>query len=211
MRTPTVTGGQPNGSRRSLQGPGATSVTCPSGSSWLVSDLVLRAYHRLPAPLKTLAASARGLILSRSRFGPETERLVAEALERETWSRERWQAWQDERVREVLHRARTEVPYYREWWAERRRRGDRASPERLENWPLLEKSVVRENPRAFIADDCRQRRMLRIHTSGTTAKPVSISQVRAAVRSWTPYRGSHATLARPRIRRRSVGGGSAVS
>ena len=50
----------------------------------------LKIYHRLPCPLRVLAADARGYYLRWWRYGPETERLVEEALERETWSPERW-------------------------------------------------------------------------------------------------------------------------
>jgi len=77
--------------------------------------------------MRSVAASLRGLYLRSWRYGPESERLVAEALEREHWSAERFKAWQEERLASVLHRAATCVPYYREQWAARRRQGDRAS------------------------------------------------------------------------------------
>ena len=79
----------------------------------------------------------RGLYLSSWRYGPESERLVEEALEREGWSPARWRSWQEERLAYVLHRAITQVPYYRAQWAERRRHGDGSSSELLENWPIL--------------------------------------------------------------------------
>jgi len=66
---------------------------------------VLKFYHRLPYPLRVLAASGRGYYLRWWRYGRETERLVEEALERETWSPKRWKAWQEERLAYVLHRA----------------------------------------------------------------------------------------------------------
>ncbi|MGQ9698831.1 MAG: hypothetical protein ACUVRO_12665 [Armatimonadota bacterium] len=69
-------------------------------------------YRHLPYPLRVLAVSALGYYLRWWRYGPETERLVEEALERETWSPERWKAWQGERLAYVLHRARHRVPYY---------------------------------------------------------------------------------------------------
>ncbi|MGQ9632607.1 MAG: hypothetical protein ACUVXI_20175, partial [bacterium] len=69
-------------------------------------------YRHLPYPLRVLAVSALGYYLRWWRYGPETERLVEEALERETWSPERWKAWQGERLARVLHRARHRVPYY---------------------------------------------------------------------------------------------------
>src|SRR5713101_5601782 len=102
-----------------------------------MSDTLLKLYHRLPAPIRSVAASLRGLYLRSWRYGPETERLVEEALEREHWSPERWKAWQEERLGYILHRAATQVPYYREQWTTRRRRGDQTSWGYLENWPTL--------------------------------------------------------------------------
>lgn len=149
-----------------------------------MSDTLLRLYHHLPAPMRSVTASLRGLYLRSWRYGPESERLVAEALERERWSPERWKAWQEERLAYVLHRAATRVPYYREQWAARRRQGDRASWEYLENWPVLEKESLRHNPTAFVADDCAIRHMFHEHTSGTTGKPLDIWWSRQTVRAW---------------------------
>lgn len=141
-------------------------------------------YHALPHPLKVLAASFRGYYLRWWRYGPETERLVYEALERETWTPERWKAWQDERLGYILQRARFRVPYYREYWDRRQRSGDRSSWEYLENWPVLKKESLRANPRAFVAEDCNLRWIFNIHTSGTTGKPLSLRISRKALRYW---------------------------
>ena len=135
-----------------------------------MKDAFLKAYHNLPSPLRSVAASLRGFYLRSWRYGPETDRLVEEALERENWTPHRWKAWQEERLAHVLHRAATQVPYYREQWAARRRQGDRASWDYLENWPILEKDFVRENPRAFVADDCDVRKMFCEQTSGDHRK-----------------------------------------
>src|SRR5262249_4057883 len=107
-----------------------------------------------------------------------------EALDRERWSPERWKSWREERMAYMLHRAATQVPYYRQSWAERRRQGDQASWEYIENWPILEKEAVRENPRALVADDLNLRHMFHLHTSGTTGKPLSLFQSREVVRAW---------------------------
>jgi phenylacetate-CoA ligase len=109
---------------------------------------------------------------------------VEEALEREAWSPDRWKAWQEERLAYVLHRAATQVPYYRDQWQERRRHGDRASWEVLANWPILKKEPLRANPRAFVADGCDVHRMFHEHTSGTTGTPLSLWVSRAALREW---------------------------
>ncbi len=149
-----------------------------------MGSALLALYDELPGPLRSVAASLRGYLLRHVRYGPDTERLVAETLERDRWSPERWTAWREERLAFVLHRAATRVPYYRAQWAARRRRGDQSSWERLEHWPVLEKETVREQPAAFVADDCAVRRMWHDRTSGTTGKPLDLWLSRDTVRRW---------------------------
>lgn len=145
---------------------------------------LLSFYHSLPYPLRVLAASARGAYLRWWRYGPETERLVEEALERETWSAERWKAWQEERLAWMLHHAATQVPYYREQWSHRRRQGDRASWEVLENWQVLRKEHLRSQPRAFLSEGVKRTPLWVEHTSGTTGKPLILWFDRKAVHQW---------------------------
>jgi len=51
-----------------------------------MNRMQLKVFHCLPGPLRSAAASLHGLRLRSWRYGPETERLVREAIERETWS-----------------------------------------------------------------------------------------------------------------------------
>lgn len=146
-----------------------------------MNSRLLALYHRLPAPARSAVATLRGWYLNRWRYGAESEHLIQEALERDSWTAAQWNKWRDERIAYVLHRAATRVPYYREYWQERRRKGDHASWEVLDNWPILEKDEVRVNPRAFVADDCDVRRMFHEQTSGTTGKPIDIWRTRSTV------------------------------
>jgi phenylacetate-CoA ligase len=149
-----------------------------------VRESILRLYHAAPSPLRHAAASMRGLYLKRWRYGPETDRLAEEARERESWSKERWDRWQEERLARLLHRAATRVPYYRELWSARRRAGETAPVEVLSSWPVLKKSAVRANPRAFLADDRHPRDMFQESTSGTTGSPLTLWWSRETVRNW---------------------------
>lgn len=145
---------------------------------------ILSFYHQLPYPLKVLTASVRGYQLRWWRYGRDTERLVEEAQDRESWSEEQWNDWRGERLAYVLHRAATQVPYYREYWQRQRRKGNRASWEVLENWPILHKEDLRKSPQAFVAEDCDIRRMYCDHTSGTSGTPLKIWESRATVQQW---------------------------
>lgn len=142
---------------------------------------LVKIYHRLPARMRSAAATVRGWYLNRWRYGPGSEELMAEAHERDRWSAAQWERWREERIAYILHRAATRVPYYRDHWQERRRRGDRASWEVLENWPLLEKDTVRLHPTAFLAEDCDPRRMFKEQTSGTTGTPLQIWRTRSTL------------------------------
>lgn len=144
----------------------------------------LAVYHRLPYPLKSAAAGLRGGYLRRWRYGPDAEALVEETLARDGWSVAQWETWQAEQLAAVLHRAATQVPYYRDQWARRRRAGDRAAWDDLANWPVLAKDELRRAPRAFVADDCDTGNMFYEHTSGTTGTPLHIWLSRETVRRW---------------------------
>ncbi|MFP3867805.1 MAG: phenylacetate--CoA ligase family protein [Desulfobacteraceae bacterium] len=149
-----------------------------------MKEHLLPLYHALPYSLKVAAATAWGYYLRWWRYGPETEHLVAEALERETWSAEKWKSWQEDRLAYILHRAVTKVPYYRQLWAQRRQHGDSSSWEYLENWLILEKEPLRQHPAAFVADDCHRKKMFESHTTGTTGTPVRVWLSQATLRAW---------------------------
>ena len=145
---------------------------------------LLRWYHRLPPSARAAAAGLRGLYLRHWRYGSDTERLVEEAIARESWTDDQWGAWRRDRLAFVLHRAATRVPYYRDQWAARRRAGDDAPWDVLENWPILEKHALRTAPRRFVADDCDPSRMFHEHTSGTTGTSLDLWWSRRTVREW---------------------------
>lgn len=144
----------------------------------------MKIYHALPAPLRSLAASWHGYRLRRWRYGEETDRLAAQARERESWTPAQWRRWESEQLTRLLHRAATRVPYYRQHWRERSQRGDKASFEILENWPVLQKETLRRDAAAFVADDCDKSKMVCEHTSGTTGTPVDLWQSRDTTRAW---------------------------
>ena len=141
-------------------------------------------YSYLPYPMRVFAANFRGYYLRWWRYARETEQLVEDALERETWSSKQWEKWQETRLSYILNRAATQVPFYRNYWTQQRIQGNRASWEILENWPVLKKETLRENTVAFVADDCHIRQMFCDRTSGTTGTPLSIYFNRSTLRQY---------------------------
>jgi len=141
-------------------------------------------YYQLPVSWRSAAASGYGYYLRYWRYGGITEKLVQEALERETWGSAQLEAWQQKHLAELLNHAATQVPYYRSYWQERRRRGDKASWEELENWPVLSKEPLRTQPKAFLAEDHSKWRLFKMNSSGTTGKPITVWRDRDAMQGW---------------------------
>ena len=110
--------------------------------------------------------------------------MMADALERERWTQEQWTFWCKERLRLLLCRAATQVPYYRQLWADRRSRGDNSPWENLENWPILDKESLRRQPRLFVAGDSERSRLTETHTSGSTGTPLTLWTTRCDEQSW---------------------------
>lgn len=133
---------------------------------------LLSLYHALPTPLKSMAASLHGYRLRRQRYGPETDRLVREALEVDRLPRPEIERRSREKLALVLNRAAREVPYYRQFWDSSAARGK--NPLHLSDWPILEKDAVRSAPREFLVDGCDPATMIAEHTSGTTGKPLHL-------------------------------------
>ena len=139
---------EPRGDKEPRQRRPQTSRSRQINAEAIVSEALLRLYHRLPGSARSAAATAVGWSLRSWRFGADAERRVAAALDRDSWSAARWQEHQQSRLTYVLHRAATRVPYYRNQWNERRRKGDHSSWEVLANWPILrEKHRPRAPPR----------------------------------------------------------------
>ena len=141
-------------------------------------------YQRLPPPLTHLAATLRGGYLKWWRYGPETPSIIEEALERDGWSSEKWQDWQAARLEYVLHKAATQVPYYRAMWEKRRAAGDDSTCTELSNWPILEKDAVRASPESFVPDGRPSPRLFRDRTSGTSGTPITVFSSRQSLRRW---------------------------
>jgi len=134
--------------------------------------------------MRSWASSAYGYYLSAWRYGSQTEALVEEALAREQWTAKQWQDWRDKQLAELLELAATQVPHYRNYWRQQRDVGNTSSWEKLENWPILTKDILREKPEAFIAESHKDKRLFKLSTSGTSGKPITIWRSRKTMQDW---------------------------
>ncbi|HVQ37076.1 MAG TPA: hypothetical protein VMS31_06070 [Pyrinomonadaceae bacterium] len=128
-------------------------------------------YARLPIWAQHRAVSAYGLYWHRLRFGPGYRTYLREFKQRERFTTEEWEAWQQDRLVTLLRAAANQVDYYRQSWNTEARSAAEAG--RLQELPLLEKDDIRNEPKAFLRGDMRPRPQLVFHTSGTTGTPIA--------------------------------------
>ncbi len=137
-------------------------------------DSLYGLYQRSPVAFQNLMVSLYGRALRGRRYGREHDETLAELNAMMSWDRERLAELQFQRLRETLEYAGRHVPYYKRTWKEL---GfdprDVKSYEDFTELPVLEKDVVRENPRDFVSETYKDVKLHSGNTSGTTGKPLS--------------------------------------
>lgn len=148
-------------------------------------------YAAMPIPLQNLACTWAGWRRARARFTPHFHRRLREWEESGRSSNERLLAIQQERLVELVGRARRCVPHYAKLGLPEPKLD--SDPERgiaamLAGIPVLEKSDYRAAPESFIASDVPSARLIKGKTSGTTGSalplwytPESLAEEYAAV------------------------------
>ena len=114
-------------------------------------------------------ASAKGAYLKKIRYDSTTPLRIEKYLERESWSKKKWQEWVDSQLNETLHNARKYVPFYQKYWSKSEK-----SYENLKNWPIITKHTINEAPDLFIDSRYRKSKLYHDHSSGTTGTPLDI-------------------------------------
>lgn len=151
-----------------------------------MNRLITTLYERAPVWGQNLLLSGFGVLLDRERYGGRFEEFRGLLERTERWSRPELEAYQDERLRDVVAHAYGTVPYYRRRFDELKLKpGDIRGRGDLARLPLLTRTDLRRH-----FDELRStalpRRGMRIgHTSGTTGTPLTVGYDRDTV--WMTY------------------------
>lgn len=128
-------------------------------------------YDHAPFALKTLMATAYGIIQRRERFNPAMSALAQRVAELGVLKRESIERYQLQELRQFLVEAGREVPYYRTLF-----RKLHFDPSKLESsgqlavLPIMAKEQVRQILTDLLPDNLSARHWNWRHTSGTTGK-----------------------------------------
>jgi len=135
------------------------------------------AYGALPIPFQNLACTWAGRQRARARFTPYFDLVLEQWIETGMSSMEALREIQQDRLLDLVRRARRFVPHYRSMKLPEPEAGidaERGIASILSMFPVLEKSAYREAPESFIAADIPTRRLMRGHTSGTTGSALPL-------------------------------------
>ena len=132
-------------------------------------------YWRMPYALRCWMASRFAKKHDRLRFGASYEEAKAAIADRSGWDRERFLAYQLERLQTLVAHCHAKVPYYQDLFRSiGLEPGDIRSFADFQAIPVLDKQTFREQGDRFIAEGLDRRRLTAIHTSGTTGTPLTI-------------------------------------
>ncbi len=149
-----------------------------------------------PVPAQNVLCALEGWRIQRYRYPPEFLGLLADVEDRARWDEDGLRRFRDARlVRHVQHCA-THVPYYREWFRQRRLDPrDIRSVDDLGALPIVSKRDIQRSADSFVSDLMRRRRSVLINTSGTTGAGLAFFSTRRAIQEqfavWWRYRRWH--------------------
>jgi phenylacetate-CoA ligase len=143
--------------------------------AWKKADLTMSVldslYKKLPIFGQHVAVTAYGLYWHQLRFGRGFSDFVKLYRDREQFTNDQWQAWQEESLRGLLPACVNHVPFYRDHWTETQKQD--ALNGNLSALPILEKEPLRAAPKTFLREDMGPLRTQISLTSGSTGTPVS--------------------------------------
>ncbi len=133
-------------------------------------SLVKSLYDASPRPLRVLYTNAYGVANIR-RFR-KWNRLLDSLAYTESLSREQQIRYVDQRLKEILSHAFTQVPFYARFASLAKDFHSRSAFDILRELPITSKEFINRDPEAFLAADRRNVTVSR--TSGTTGTPFTI-------------------------------------
>jgi phenylacetate-CoA ligase len=148
-----------------------------------VADWQMELYWRLPVALQEVVLSGYAWYLDHKYYGADYEKQCETFRQWQSWTRPEIDAWERQRLRDIVELAGTTVPYYREQWRSIDWRSA-TSPDCLEVLPRLDKQAVRQNEGAFLVEGLDPKSLWAEKTSGTTGTSLRIYWPQSMLPKW---------------------------
>ncbi|MBU2875234.1 hypothetical protein [Marinobacter salexigens] len=131
-------------------------------------------YYRSPTLLQNLLVSAYGYKLYHKRYAGSLYRDIMEKVRlSRSWSSEEIEAYQSERLHEMVKHCRLNIPYYQQQFSEHGiHENDITATEHITRLPILQKETLKENSQLFSQPGTKP--FMLQHTSGSTGTPLAL-------------------------------------
>jgi len=151
-----------------------------------MSSILDRIYSFSPLFIQNLGISLYGLIWENRRFGGNFNVYQDQFINREKFSKEEWDIYQNVQLLHLLQYAIKYVPYYKEILGPKSGKAlNGFTLDNLQTIPLLSKDLLRTHPEYFISQDSSKDKMFQYSTSGTTGTPLTIYYTQDMHRNWS--------------------------
>lgn len=143
----------------------------------MLSDL----YLNMPRIIQNAILSLYGHNLKRNRFGSDFISRLDYLESSQNFSLEKVEEYQNFRLSKLIGHAAIHVPYYHNLFSKLKLSpADIRCKQDLKKLPILRKSDILKNPKAFISSNSDSGK-IKLHTSGTTGSPLSIITTKQAL------------------------------
>jgi len=128
-------------------------------------------YQKLPIILQNMACSYYGMKQTKLRFNTVFQQKLKELMVSEKWDKAEIEAYQNDKLHELIKSSYESVPYYRDLMKQLKLTPkDIRSRKDLYKLPILTKEDVRNNFNKLISEKINKKDLIFSHTSGTTGK-----------------------------------------
>ncbi|MDV2079741.1 phenylacetate--CoA ligase family protein [Marinobacter xestospongiae] len=140
----------------------------------MTAGIVQRVYDGSPVWFQNLLVSAYGYNLYRKRYTGGYRELLEQVRRARHWDADEIEAYQSERLHEMVRHCRHSVPYYQSLFAKLGlTEQDFTATRDLTKLPILDKATLRAEPERFRA--AGEQPFMIQHTSGSTGTPLALA------------------------------------
>jgi len=138
-----------------------------------MSSVKERVYDASPVWMQNVLVSAYGYHLYRKRYHGAFQDILTLLKHSRNWTRQEAEAWQAEKLHDMVRHCRRTVPFYQQLFADYGlNENDFTSVQDIQKLPVLEKETLRQNTTQFRSSEDKPY-MLQ-HTSGSTGTPLAL-------------------------------------
>lgn len=139
----------------------------------VLRDALFKVYYSAPSIIQNLFVTIYGYKLYRERFNRNSKKYLELLKKTETFSQAEMKRFVDEQFVALARIAIETVPFYKRWAEDNKIQiSDITGISDIWRFPIIKKSIVRDNPRDFISDLAPH--LIKLSTSGTTGSPLDI-------------------------------------